>query len=51
MKDLESLIRKLRTFLIPGAIPALTASPIKDDPDSQSMVLFIGYTLFAFSGI
>ena len=43
------------TFLIPEMLSrALTASPIKDDPDSQSMVLFIGYThlhLVEFSAI
>ena len=35
MQDLASLMRKGRTFQIPGAIPELTACPIKDDPDLQ----------------
>ena len=36
MQDLASLMRKGRTFQIPGAIPELTACPIKDDPDLRT---------------
>ena len=47
MQDLASLMRKSRTFQIPGAIPELTACPIKDDPDLQWMALFIHSHSFA----
>ena len=44
MQDLASLMRKAEHSSFQMLIPALTASPIKDDPDLQWMPLFISHT-------